>query len=98
MKDFHAELQVNKQPVELNRFAEHFLVNVTICAVSSLKGAEEINTLEVHYEGISLTIGVNGKTLPLSEFPHRVITSTLKGLISSLKGIEKIESFTIKAS
>jgi hypothetical protein len=35
MKEFKAELQVNTQPVELNKFAEQFLVNVTMCAVSS---------------------------------------------------------------
>jgi hypothetical protein len=98
MKDFHAELQVNKQPVELNKFAEHFLVSVAICAVSSLKGGEEITTLEVNYQGRVLTILVNGHSLPLSDFPHKVVTGTLTGLLSSLKGIDTIEDFRILAN
>jgi molybdopterin-guanine dinucleotide biosynthesis protein B len=43
-------------------------------------------------EGMSTVIvKVNGKQLPLNEFAHRVIESTVKGLLSPLRGYEEGE-------
>ncbi|MBU7044027.1 MAG: hypothetical protein HXS47_10590 [Theionarchaea archaeon] len=36
-------------------------------------------------------VKVNGKQLPLNEFAHRVIESTIKGLLSPLRGYEEGE-------
>ena len=36
-------------------------------------------------------VKVNGKQLPLNEFAHRVIESTIKGLLAPLRGYEEGE-------
>jgi molybdopterin-guanine dinucleotide biosynthesis protein B len=43
-----------------------------------------------------LRISVNGKNIPLTEFPEDIITSTLEGMLRSLKGVGKIETATIQ--
>ena len=43
-----------------------------------------------------LKIKVNGKNVPLSEFPEEFIKNTLFGMLKTLKGVEKIETFEIK--
>ncbi|MDQ7826116.1 MAG: hypothetical protein RDV48_25160 [Candidatus Eremiobacteraeota bacterium] len=95
MKTMKAVLHVNEKPIELNEFAGHFLENIVLSAAASLKGPEDIKTLEFHYKGGNLTLTVNGAPIPLSAFPEKVITGTLLGLISSYKGVEKIEHFTV---
>ena len=43
----------------------------------------------------SIDIKVNGKSLPLSEFPAEFITSTILGMLSSLKGVDTIDTVEI---
>ncbi len=44
-----------------------------------------------------ISIKVNGKQIPLTEFPSDIIKSTIVGMIKSLKGVdEKIESVEIE--
>jgi hypothetical protein len=94
-KNLKAELEINNVSVELNHFAEEFLTQTVIGAVSSLKGAKNIRDLELHMEGDDVKIAVNGQELPLTPFPREVITNTITGLVSSLKGISKIESLKV---
>ncbi|MGQ9545754.1 MAG: hypothetical protein ACUVTR_01115 [Dehalococcoidia bacterium] len=94
-KDFGAQLVVNKASVELNPFVEEFLTRTVVGAVSSLKGAETIQALEVYLERGELRLVVNGNELPLTPFPKEIITNTITGLVSSLKGVAKIDSLNI---
>jgi hypothetical protein len=94
-KNLEAVLEVNKVPVELNRFAEQFLTRTVVGAVSSLKGGENIRDLELFLERGSVKLIVNGNELPLTPFPKEIITNTLIGLVSSLKGVSKIDSLKI---
>ena len=43
-----------------------------------------------------LRIAVNGKNIPLTEFPEEFITNTLEGMLRSLKGVNQIETATIQ--
>jgi molybdopterin-guanine dinucleotide biosynthesis protein MobB len=43
-----------------------------------------------------LRITVNGKNIPLTEFPEEFITSTLEGMLRSLKGVNQIETVIIR--
>jgi molybdopterin-guanine dinucleotide biosynthesis protein MobB len=43
-----------------------------------------------------LDIIVNGKNIPLTEFPGHILTNTIVGMLSSLKGVKNIKNFTIK--
>ena len=92
------KLLVNNTPVELTAFPEEFIAKTVAGAVSSLKGAEDIQSLELYLEQGSMRIIVNGNELSLTPFPKEIITNTLIGLVSSLKGVDKIDSLRVKVS
>lgn len=43
-----------------------------------------------------LRITVNGKNIPLTEFPEQMITNMIIGMLSTLKGVQDINEVTIK--
>jgi hypothetical protein len=43
-----------------------------------------------------LNITVNGKNVPLTEFPEQMITNTIVGMLGSLKGVQNINEVTIE--
>ena len=43
-----------------------------------------------------IAIKVNGKNVPLSEFPAEFIVNTITGMLSSLKGVDEIHDLEIK--
>ena len=94
-----AELVINKESIELNPFVEEFLARTVVGAVSSLRGAENIQDLELYLERGDVKLVVNGNELPLTPFPKDIITNTITGLVSSLKDVGKIDSLeiTVKA-
>ena len=94
-KNLRAKLEINNVSVELNPFVEEFLTRTVVGAVSSLKGAEDIENLELYLEQKDAKLVVNGNELPLTPFPRDVITNTIIGLVSSLKGVGKIDSLKI---
>jgi hypothetical protein len=94
-KNLKAELEINNVSVELNPFVEEFLTRTVVGAVSSLKGAENIQNLELYLERGDVKLVVNDHELPLTPFPKGIITNTIIGLVSSLKGADKIDSLKI---
>jgi hypothetical protein len=95
-KKLEATLEVNRVSVELNPFAEQFLARTVAGAVSSLKGAADIQSLELYLGQGDVKIVVNGNELPLTPFPRDIITNTIIALVSSLKGVSKIDSLRVK--
>jgi len=93
--EFKASLRVNGLSVELNPFVEEFLTRTVTGAVSSLKGAEDIQSLELCIEQGEVSIIVNSDELSLTPFPQEIIASTVTGLVSSLKGIDKVGSLRV---
>jgi len=94
-RSLRTELEVNNLSVELNPFVKEFLTRTVIGAVSSLKGAEHIQGLELYLEHNDVRIVVNGNELPLTPFPKEIITNTMIGLVSPLKGVEKVDSLKV---
>jgi hypothetical protein len=94
-KNLEAELEVNNVSIELNPFVEEFLTRTVVGAVSSLKGAEYIQSLELYLEQGDVKLIVNGDELHLTLFPKDIITNTIIGLVSSLKGVGKIDSLRV---
>jgi hypothetical protein len=95
-KNLKAELEINNIAVELNPFVEEFLTRTVVGAVSSLKGTENIQNLELYLERGDVRIVVNGNEIPLTPFPTDIITNTVTGLVSSLKGVDKIDNLRVK--
>ncbi len=93
--NFKTELEVNNVSIELNPFVDEFLTRTVVGAVSSLKGAENIQGLELYLERNDVRIVVNESELPLTPFPKEIITSAITGLVSPLKGVGKVDSLKI---
>jgi hypothetical protein len=93
--NFKTELDVNNASVELNPFVHEFLTRTVVGAVSSLKGVEHIQGLELHLAHSDVKIVVNGNEVPLTPFPKEIITNTIIGLVSPLKGLEKVDTMKI---
>jgi len=95
-RNLGAKLEVNNVPIELNPFAEQFLARTAVGAVSSLRGVENIQSLELYLKQGDVKVIVNGNELHLTPFPRDIITNTITGLVSSLKGVGKIDSLQVK--
>ncbi len=91
-----ARLWVNGKPVELNPFVEVILAGTVAGALRSLKGVENINSVEFELRQRTVNVTVNGKELTLTPFPNDIIAGTVAGFVSSLKGIDQIESLRIE--
>ena len=92
---YKAQLEVNRKPVELNPFVKEFLAQISIGAVTSLKGIDYIRSIKLHHEHDEVTIMVNGEEVPLTPFPVMIIGNTMRGLVSTLKGVDDIKSLDI---
>lgn len=94
-RNLKTELEINNVPVELNPFVDEFLTRTVVGAVSSLKGAGNIQSLVLYLERDDVKIVVNGHALPLTPFPKEIITNTIIGLVTPLKGVENVDSLKI---
>jgi len=95
---YEATLQVNNAYIDLSPFPEQFLARTVAGAVSSLRGAEDIRSLELHLERGDVRILVNGDELPLTPFPNDIIANTLIGMVSSLKGVGEVDSLDVSVT
>ena len=92
---FEAELRVNDSPVELNRFIEQFIARTVAGAKSSLRDAENMETIEFHLKQGDVTIIVNGNELDITAFPNQIMANTITAMVSSLKGVDRVENLHI---
>ena len=92
---FQAKLLVDNKPIEMIPFVEELLARVSVGAASALKGVEDVKRMEIHKNDNDMTIMINDKKIALSQFPIKVITSTLSGLILTLKGADDSKKFDI---
>jgi hypothetical protein len=95
-RNYKAWLKVNDKPVAMNRFVEEFLSRTMEGAVASLKGADKIQSLEIHGEKGNIEISLNGTEIPLTPFPNDLISNMLKAMISSLKDVGEIKIIDIR--
>lgn len=96
-KNFRAELKVNGSLIELNPFTEQLLARTSLGAVSCLKGAETIESLELSLEHGDVRLVVNGNELQLAPFPKDIIANIVTAMVSSLKGTgRKLEKVLIR--
>ena len=93
-----AKLRVNKISIDMNPFVEEFVARTAVGMVTPLRGAENIQNLEIHQQKGDVKITINGNELPLTPFPNDIISNTLIGLVSSLKDIDIIDSIEISVT
>lgn len=94
---FKTKLWVGKITIEVNAFVEDFLARIVVGMVSSLRGVDKIQSLEIHQERGNVKITANDEDIPMTPFPNDIICNTLTALISSLKDVDKkIDSWDIR--
>jgi len=93
--NFEAKLEVNNISIDLSPFPEQFVARTIVGAVSSLREAENIESIELSLKGGDVTVIVNGNELDITSFPNDIVASTVVGMVSSLKGVDKIDSVNI---
>ncbi len=95
-ESFEANLWINGASVELNPFVEEFLARTVAGAVRTLKGAEGMQTLDLHLEQGDVRIVVNGNEVPLTPFPNDIIVNTVTAMASCLKGVDSVDNLRIE--
>lgn len=88
-ESFHAELRVNTKDIELQPFVEQYVAGAVTGAVRTLKGVDELRTLEMKMARKAVTLAVNGKTLETTQFLNEILGSTVVGIVGPLKGVDK---------
>ena len=94
--DLQTKLLVNETPVDLNEFAHQYVTSIVICAVSLLKGGENVKYLVFNLENQKPKLKINDKVIPLSPFPRDALVGTFTGMVSSLKGVNGIDRLRIE--
>jgi hypothetical protein len=94
-ESYQAKLWVNNKDIELNPFVEQFLAGTVTGGVRTLKGVEEVRTVELKMVKKGVNLAVNGKALELTQFPNDIVSSTVTGVVSALKGVDKITTLQL---
>lgn len=89
------KLKVNEIPIDLNEFAHNYITQIVLCAVSMLKGGQDVRSLAFNLEGDDVSLIINDKKVPLSPFPRAAVIGTFTGTVSSLRGVNKINKLQI---
>ena len=92
---FEARLEANNVPVDLNPFVEQFIARAVAGGVSSLRGAESFNSIELSLREGNVTVVADGQDVDVTSFPNDIIASTIAGMVSPLKGVEATDPVTI---
>ncbi len=92
---YEATLAVNNVPVDLNPFIEQFVARTVAGAVSSLRGAETFNNVELNLREGNVTVIADGQEVDVTSFPNDIIASTIAGMVSPLKGVQATDPVTI---
>ncbi len=94
-ESYQTKLWVNQNDIELNPFVEQFVAGTVTGGVRTLKGVDDLRTIELKTANGSVTLVVNGKKVELIQFPNDIICSTVTGVVSALKGVDKIDNLQL---
>jgi hypothetical protein len=96
MSDIKARLNINNKIIGMNEFVESMVAHVTLGAVNSLKGVDDVRAINVTMDKGEIDMLVNGEDVPLTPFANDIVAATLLGLVSLLKGADDVESMVIQ--
>ena len=94
-ESYQTKLWVNQNDIELNPFVEQFVAGTVTGGVRTLKGVDDLRTVELKMVNGSVTLVVNGKKVDLIQFPNDIIRSTVTGVVSALKGVDKVDNLQL---
>ena len=94
-ESYQTKLWVNQNDIELNPFVEQFVAGTVTGGVRTLKGVDDLRTVELRMTNGSVTLVVNEKKVELIQFPNDIIRSTVTGVVSALKGVDKVDNLKL---
>ena len=94
-KGYRASLSVNGAELELNRFINDFVAQVTEGMLLSLKGVESVESAQIQLEHGKVKVTVNGRHVPTDSYANDMIAATAAGMVSILKGGSNCENLLI---
>ncbi len=97
MKNYNLSLTTGGKLIELSGFPQDFVIKTVIGMVSSLKGVQEIDTLELTLRFGKVKLSINGKPISVGPFPTLITAKTLIAITSTLKGVgDEVTNLEIK--
>ena len=88
-------LTVNDFSVTIVEFVQEFINETVTGIISTLKGVDEINSVNLYINGDEVEIEVNNAKVPSNDFVNTFIKNTVIGMVTSLKGVERVSKLEI---
>ena len=88
-------LTINDSPVPIADFVQVFIKSVVTGMLSTLKGVDEIQSVNLSIDGREVVINVNDTAVPSNDFVDMFIRNTVIGMVTSLKGVNQVDKLEI---
>ena len=92
---YRTVLNVNEREISLNEYARKYLTNVVICAVSMLKGGQNVVTLHYVINSGESNLIINDQKIEMIPFLTNALKGIVSGITAALKGVEEIDTLTL---
>ena len=92
---YAAKLEINNVSIPLEDFPEQVVARSIAGAVSTLKGTDKIESIELTMLHGEVKLLVNSTEVELTHFPNQIIASLVAGAVSPLKGAEDTDNVSI---
>jgi hypothetical protein len=88
VKKYEIKLKVNKKGIELSGFPRDFVTRTLAGSATSLRGVDEVESLELSLRFGKVKLSVNEINIELIQFPTLILANTLIGMVKSLNGVD----------
>ena len=95
---YAAKLEINNMSIPLEHFPEQVVARSIAGAVSTLKGTDKIDDIELTMLHGEVTLLVNSTEVELTRFPNHILASLVAGVVSPLKGAEDTDNVSVTIS
>ena len=88
-------LTINDSPVPIADFVQIYIKSVVTGMLSTLKGVDEIRSVDLSFNGYEVIIYVNNAIVPSNYFVNEFVRNTVIGMVTSLKGVNQVDKLVI---
>ena len=103
-KECLTEIEINNNPLMINRFTNDIVTNSIKAMINSLKTEGEVKRIEILISNINpddlkisdISVEINGINLEINEFTQGILKETIYAIVNSLKINDEIKEIKIK--